>query len=261
MTWTKYYEIWKINLVNNLMYMADFVSFAVFILIILFIFVQLWQAIYATKPLIEGFTMPMMIWYLLMTESIVTSQSIIKEISKEIKSGDIAYTLNKPYNIIGYHFAKSLSQFMIGFTITFSIGLILVYSLVGGINISLVSLPFIALAVIFAFSINFLLSAALGLTSFWLEETSGIRFLYEKSVFTIGGMLAPLEIFPRWLSTISAKLPFSYIAYHPAKLFVMFSKEAFIKTVIGQIVYIAGAVIVVAIIYKIAIRKVNIHGG
>ena len=260
----KYYEIWKINILNTLMYFIDYASYSVLTAVVIFIFVNMWKTIYSTNLAVEGFTLVIMIWYLVLTESMVMNMGgteLIKELNQEVKSGDLSYTLNKPYNYILYHYAKSLCQWMIGFTTSILIAGLVAFFLIGKLKFSFIILPFLILILLLAFTIDFLISSIIGIAAFWLEDTTSFRFVYEKLVFILGGMLIPLEVFPKWLSSISAKLPFSYIVYYPAKLFVMFNFTLFWNVLLIQIVYILVFGLILALIYRLAIRKVNIHGG
>lgn len=258
----KYFEIGKINFMNNIVYFSEFVLKSFFILLILFIFINIWKAVYSGKELIEGYTIAMMIWYMLMTESIVTSgSSIIREVNADIQGGGIAYQLNKPYSYIGYYFAKSISYKLIGFVVTFTIGAILVYLLVGGLSFNIINLPFLIITIFFALMLDFFMLLCIALLAFWFEDTNSFRWIYDKILFTIGGMLVPLEIFPKWLANISNFLPFSFAVYQPAKLFVSFDINRFFQVVSIQIGYLVFFMILAVIIYKKGIGRININGG
>lgn len=258
----KYFSIGKINFLNNIQYFSEFVFKAIFIALIMFIFINLWKVIYGTTPVIEGYTIAMMVWYLLISESILTSgKNIIRDINKEIQSGDVAYQLNKPYSYIGYQLAKSLSYRVIGFSVIFGLGSILVLLMVGGFNFNFLLIPLILLLVILAIILDFSIVIGISLLSFWFEDTNSFGWIYDKLIFTIGGLLIPLELFPKWLSSISSWLPFSFIAYHPAKLFVSFNWNNFIFVVSMQLVYIIGFLLIAVLIYKLGTRRLNINGG
>ena len=258
----KYFSIGKINFLNNINYFSEFFFKAVFILLILFIFTNIWKTIYTGKVAIEGFTIAMMIWYLLMTESIVTSASpIVKDVNKEIQSGDVAYQLNKPYNYVFYNLSKSLSHRIIGFIVTFAIGTILIYLMVGGISFSWITLPFLIITILLALILDFFMMMSIALLAFWFEDTNSFRWIYDKILFTIGGMLVPIEIFPKWLASISSILPFSFVAYHPAKLFVNFDMTNFLRVIGIQLEYTILFLGIAMIIYKIGARRLNINGG
>jgi len=258
----KYLEISKVYLRNNFAFMGDFVLKSLFVIVIMFIFANLWTVIYGGEKIIEGFTIQMMIWYILMAESIITSESpIIKDTNKEIQNGDVAYYLNKPYSYIFYNIAKAYAHIVLAFFITFLLGGLVVYSLVGGISTNPLNIIFIIISLFLAVTLNMIISLFIGMLGFWFEDTVSLRFIYHKLLFTLGGMLMPLEIFPIWLSKIAAVLPFSFVAYFPSKLFVSFNFELFIRTTLIQIGYIGIFGILLYIVYKKASRGLNINGG
>jgi len=258
----KYFEISKINFLNNIVYISEFLLRAVFILIILFIFINIWKAIYSGQNLIEGYTLAMIMWYMLMTESIVVSGSgVVKEVNKDVQSGDLAYQLNKPYSYIGYYFAKSMSYKIISFVITFAMGSILVSLMMGGFAFTFSNIPLIIIVVLLALVLDFFMLLCIALLAFWMEDTNSIKWIYDKLLFTVGGMLVPLEILPKWLANISNYLPFSFAVYHPAKLFVNFNLSNFFSVIGFQLIYIIVFMIISILIYKKGIRGVNINGG
>jgi ABC-2 type transport system permease protein len=260
---SKYWETGKVSFYNSLMYSSDLIAKSLFIGLIIFIFINLWQVVYgAGNGIIEGFTINMMIWYFLLTESIVTSPGrIIEIIGDEVQSGNIAHSLNKPYNYILFQYSSSIGSTILRFGMTFIIGSIIVLSMVGGFSISWIHLPLVIVAVILALTLHFLMMALLGIFAFWFEDARSLNFVYQKIVFIIGGMLLPLEIFPDWLANISKALPFSYIAYYPAKLFVSFNWNFFIQTILRQLLWILLMIILIIIAYKTFVKKISINGG
>lgn len=263
MSFTKYFEVGKLSAANSLVYIMDFFANALFIALILFIFTQLWRAVYSDgSGIIEGFTLPMMIWYLVMTESIVVSPGhVVQHIGDEIQSGNIAHSLNKPYNFFLFKYASSLGNTWLKFLVTFGMGALVAFIVVGPFDLSLHSIPFVIVSLFLALTLHFSLMAFFAIFAFWLEDAKSIHFIYQKLVFVLGGMLLPLEIFPQWLETISKSLPFSYIAYFPAKLWVSFSFKDVLPVLLGQIFWISLMIILTTLLYKICIKKISINGG
>ena len=204
----------------------------------------------------------MMLWYLVMTDSIVTSQSrILEEIGDEVMNGNIANYLNKPYSYVLYKYSQSLGRAVVKFTVTFFIGGLIVCAFIGPIKINLFIIPLILLIVFLAITLNFLIMASLGVLAFWMEDARSIDFIYSKIIFTLGGMLVPLEIFPVWLYNISIYLPFSYVAYYPAKLFVAFNYDLFIHVLLIELAWIAVFAVITAMVYKMCVKRISINGG
>ena len=131
----------------------------------------------------------------------------------------------------------------------------------GGFEVNWIYLPLVILAVILALTLHFLIMAFLGIFAFWFGDAKSLNFVYSKIVFIIGGMLLPLEIFPDWLANISRALPFSYIAYYPAKLFVAFDWHFFMQTITRQLMWILITIILITVAYKIFVRRISINGG
>ncbi len=263
MGFRKYFEVGKVSFYNSFVYLFDFLAKSLFIGLIIFIFINLWKVVYGdSTSLIDGFTINMIVWYLVMTEAIVTSQSkLLEEIGNEVRSGDIANSLNKPYNYILFKYFAGLGTTFVRFFVTFTVGSIVTLIFIGGMPINVVNLPLIFLVVFMAITINFLMMVLLGIFAFWLEDARALSFIYQKFVFVFGGMLLPLELFPQWLGNISKILPFSYVAYHPAKLWVMFNWQDFFNVIVNQILWIIIFIVLITITYKICIKKISINGG
>jgi ABC-2 type transport system permease protein len=258
----KYFEIAKINFLNSFVYLGDRVMSSIFIAIIIFILICLWKVIYAVNVPIHGFTFLMIVWYLVMTESITTSYGgLVDQIGGEVQSGDIVNHLNKPYSYILFKFASSFSYALTSFIISFVLSSVVALLLVGMISVSLVYIPFILISVFLAITLQFSMMFCIGISAFLMEDSRSVAFIYDKIVFTIGGMLIPLEFFPAFIQGICGMLPFSYIAYHPAKLFVMFSFSSFFSVALVQVLWILFFLLVATILFKIYSRRLVVNGG
>ena len=260
----KYYHIAKINFKNSFVYIPDSIASALFVAFIIFIFSNIWKVVFNTtaSQIINGFSYPMLIWYLVLTESITISQGkIITEIGGEMISGEIANYLNKPYNYILYKYASTIGASSANFIITLLIAATTAFFLVGPIEFEILNLPFILIASFLGITLHFTLMASLGIISLWLEDSRSLDFLYNKIVFVAGGMLVPLDIFPSWFFNICILLPFSYAVYAPAMLLVKFSFAKFIETILIQIFWIILACVFAIVLFKILTKRVSINGG
>jgi ABC-2 type transport system permease protein len=250
---------------NSLVYFWNFLSKNVFFIFIMFIYLMLWRTIYASKgtETVGGIRLNAMIWYLIFTELVTLSRTDLHmQVNDDVKNGNIAYLLNKPYNYVLYCFScfvgeigvKLLSNGLVGVII----GLIYAGALEG---FSLTHAPFIVLSLLLGCTINFFIYLTLALTSFWFEENSAFFWIYSKLVFTLGGMLMPLELFPKWLQNISHYLPFAYVTYVPARLAVDFSFAGFIRQFPIQLLYLAVFFTLSMVLYRKGARSLNVNGG
>jgi len=259
---TKYFWIAEINFRNSFAYFFDVISSAVFISVIIFIFINLWSFVYVGRELVFGLTLPMMIWYLVFTESMVTSSGkLITEIGEEVKSGEVANYLNKPYNYISYKYAKTIGSTIFSFIVTFCVAAIVTLIFVGPIDINPLHLPFIVITTLLGLSMYFMMAAFLGILAFWIEDARSLDFIYGKILFTIGGMLAPLAIWPAIVEQISLILPFSLVAFYPAQLFVKFDFLLFGWIILLGAIWVVVLFVLTMLLFKVLSKKLSINGG
>ena len=97
----KYFYIYKTSFIEAITYIPSILFKFVSFFVMMFILFSLWKYIYSDpSQIINNFSLNQMIWYILITEALWYGQSITlsKEIIKDVKTGNIATNLNKPYN-------------------------------------------------------------------------------------------------------------------------------------------------------------------
>lgn len=258
----KYIVIAKTSLQNAVAYRASFAMDSVFYILIISIFLMLWSIIYSTRGNLEGYSLVQIIWYCIITEMVYQSRcNIFTNLNNDIKGGNIAYLLNKPYNYIAYQFSNNLGQISLKLVINSATGIIMGLLYVGPlIGFSYFSIPFIFSSILLGIILNFLLESCVGLTAFWFEDNRAFFWIFQKITFMLG-MLVPLEFLPKTLQVISYVLPFSYITYGPAKLTVHFTLNNYLFILVMQTLYILILLGLALFIYGKGVKKLNVNGG
>jgi ABC-2 type transport system permease protein len=261
----KYSQVTKITMANSLVYFWNFLSKNVFFVFIMFIYLMLWRNIFSQKgsTSIGGFSLNAMIWYLIFTELVTLSRTDLHlQVNDDVKSGNIAYLLNKPYNYVLYCFSYFIGEIGIKLLTNALIGLAIGLIYAGILqNFRLVHLPFIILSLLLGCIINFFIYLCLALTAFWFEDNSAFFWIYSKLIFTLGGMLMPIELFPKWLQGISHYLPFVYVTYVPARLAVDFSFQSFAMESTIQLLYLGVFFALAMFLYRKGVKNLNVNGG
>ncbi len=260
----KYSAITLTNLQNQFVYIWDALNRATFILIIMFIFIQLWTVVYEARGAskIAGLTLANTIWYFLMAEVMELSRARHDQaISEEVKSGIIAYTLIRPYNYLAYHFFNGLGEVVVKMVLIFLFGLPLVLFYAGAPQVSIRHLPAILLVMALAIIIDFMIYSMIGLLAFVTEDVSSFRLIYQKFVFILGGLMIPLDFLPSWLGRSARLLPFNLTTYAPAKLFAAFDSTEFWQTIALQLFWISVIALALRLQYGWATRNLEINGG
>ncbi len=259
----KYFAIFRINLQNGLAYPAELVTRSLMILLFMWIFFQLWQVTFAASgsERLNGLSLHDTIWYLLLAETLELGRPrLARVISQQVKDGSIAYLLNKPYDFILYQLSSGLGKSLPRMGMLFIIGGALVWAMAGPPP-ALVNWPVAAVALVFAWLLHFCVNALIGLAAFVSEEVAPYEWIYQKMTFVLGGMLIPLDLYPAWLQTVSKSLPFAYMMYGPARLFVQADAALFGQILLGQVLWLAvlGGVLLLA--YSRGMRRLAINGG
>ena len=250
------------SLQSNLVYRTNFIFETVFLFLIVFVFIQLWEAIYSGNSVIAGYTYKQMIWYFITAEIVALSGGgVFQNLSSEIKSGSIAYLLNKPYHYIPYQLANSMGLIVIKLVLNTAAGIFLGLVFIGTIEgFRLWYIPFIALSVICGVLLNFFLQTCIGFTAFWVEENSAFFWIQQKLILLFG-ILLPIEFFPQWAQGIIRILPFPYVTYGPAKLMVDFSSDRMVQLLGIQLTYCMIFMTLAFIIYGRGVKMLNVNGG
>jgi ABC-2 type transport system permease protein len=260
----KYAAIFATHLREQLAYLGEVALRTTFLALILYIFLQLWRATYRSQGLaaIGGYTVEQMIWYLAFTESIVLSRpNVNRVVDEEIRSGEIAYSLVRPYGYAGYRLVTYFSESVLRFFTTLAVasGLALLY--VGPVALSPVGAAAALGAAALAMALDFVAAFGIALLAFWVENTASIDLIYRRVAMLLGGMLLPLEVFPRGLQEIAAALPFSAMVYGPARLALGGAPEDAWALVTRQLAFLVAGSVVVHMLYRAALRRVNVNGG
>ncbi|MGG1553792.1 ABC transporter permease [Paenibacillus ferrarius] len=259
----KYMWIGRITIRNQLAYIVDFLVRSLFLLLILYIFLQLWRTTYAGEgsSSIAGFTFRQLMWYLIVTESMTLAcPSLCTRLEEEVKSGDVAFKLARPVNFLAYYYVEYMSEAIVRFGVNAVIGGTLGLLLLGPPH-SLAGFVWLPVTAFAGFSLNFMLNMCIALSAFWVEETRGLEFVYNKFLFTVGGMLMPIELFPDVLQRIVRWLPLQGVVYTPAKTAVALNISQLPVMLLMQLGWIALFGVVAALIYRRGVTKLHVNGG
>ncbi|GIP31222.1 ABC-2 family transporter protein [Paenibacillus sp. J2TS4] len=259
----KYAAVGKITLRNHFAYVLDFVIRSLFLLVILFIFVQLWTVTYAGvgTDQIAGYRFGEIIWYLIFAEAIImASPKLNTTIEEEVKTGTVAYRLSRPLSYIGYHYVGYMGEALIRLVVNLVVGGLLGLAVIGPPQLGWGWAGF-GLIVLGSFTINYFIRMSLSLCSFWLEETQGLAFVYDKLLFTVGGMMLPLELFPDALRAVCEWLPFQTIVYFAAKTAIHYDTGRLLSMLAVQCLWVAVLGLLTVGIYRKGVKMLHVNGG
>jgi len=261
----KYLYIYKSELMTSLQYTFNLITGFISCFILLFVFFNLWRYIYEDpNELINGYNMYQMIWYVVITEIIYMSlngRKMCATISNDVRSGNIAYNINKPYNYVLYSLFNHLGKISVRGLIYIVLGILTGLLFMGSIpSHNILSIVGVLITLILALVISSLFIIFIGLFSFFIEDSGPFYWIYSKFILLLG-TLFPIEYFPTIVAKMLKFSPIFVMSYGPAKLFVDFSWINFISILIAQIIYIFIAYMICMLVYKKGVKNLNVNGG
>lgn len=223
----------RIALGERLVYRGDFMlgTLMRFLPIVTQIF--LWWAIYsaigqgnAESSRIANFGYEEIVAYFLLTmvgRAFSSMPGLSSGIAKQVRDGEIKKYLVQPIDFIGFLFASRVAHKIAYYAIA-ALPFALVFFLcrdffTDGFPPLHVFAAF-CLSCVLGFLLGFYLETCLGLVSFWFLEISSLLFVYMLFSFFLSGHMFPLDFLPQPWSTIVFALPFQYLAYFPAAVFL-----------------------------------------
>lgn len=263
----KYLTIYRTSFKQETKAWTNFVMRIFVFAVIIFVFVELWGYIYSSKgtgTIINGYSFSMMIWYLVFSEVMAFSvrpRGVSDAFSYDIKSGKIAYLLNKPYNYYIYQIFNQTAIFSFQMLAILPASIVIGLLFVGpiqGFSIAFV-LP-IALTLFLSSVLKCVIYGVIGLLAFWVEETAPFTWIVSKFPF-IFGVFFPMEFFPAGIQAFIKYSPIFGMVTGPSKLVADFSWGLFLETIISQVSYIIVFVIVGLVVFNYGKKKVNLNGG
>jgi len=258
----KYRIIARIHVQNAFVYRANVISGLLFYTLFIFVFFNLWRAIYEGGS-VSGYTHGQVVWYLIITELVVFGcrTRIVTQINEDVKTGAIAYLLNRPVHYIAYQAAAAAGQIAANLFFFGLLAAALGFLFVGPIpDFQWAGVPCMLLSGALGVALQFASMTAIGLTAFRLEDNSAVYLIFHKLVFMLGVFL-PVEFLPGWLQGIAKALPFSYVAWGPAKLFVGFSWSLFLQIVPMQMLWLSVMTGLSLLMYRSGMRNLQMNGG
>ncbi|OGG05830.1 hypothetical protein A2872_03110 [Candidatus Gottesmanbacteria bacterium RIFCSPHIGHO2_01_FULL_42_12] len=261
----KYWEVAKVNFSNSTTYLTNVLARSATVVIRIWIFTQLYRVTYAVSGshVIGGMTVSMVIWTLMFTQGFQTATrpGVIRLIDEEVKSGNLAYSLNRPYSYLLFHYFSHLGRLVPILFANIVIGILATVVLAGPINITGIGILAGIILLFFGYTLDFLISFMVGLTAFWVEDTSAFNWIYQKGQMVFGGNILPLALFPPGLRAIAELTPFSQLFYGSAQTIVNFTMGNFLKFLSVQLFWVVIFAMLAVYLFRKGGRNVSINGG
>jgi ABC-2 type transport system permease protein len=267
----KYAKISRVTLVERLTYRADFLVGTLLRFLPMLTTILLWKAIYdgSGRSSLNGFDYKDMIAYLLMvniSRMFSSMPGLASGIARDIREGTLKKYLLQPIDLIGY-----LISYRVAHKVSYIISSALPYAVLffacrhffeGKLPADATTWLAFAASLVLAFLIGFYFETAVGMIGFWFLEVTSMLYIVMTLNFFVSGHMFPLDLLPAPWAGILKALPFQYMAYFPAAVFLGKVRGAVLaqQLAVGA-VWVAVFVVLSRWLYRRGLRRYSAFGG
>jgi ABC-2 type transport system permease protein len=267
----KYLKILRISLVERLAYRADFFLTTFLRFLPLITTFLLWEAIYrgSGKDEIVGFTRDNMIAYLLLVQisrMFSSMPGLSTGIARDIRDGNLKKYLLQPIDMLWYLLSYRGAH-KLAYIATTALPYALLFFLFRDV-FDRVPGPEIWLAyfasLLLGFLIGFFFEACIGIAGFWILEVTSFMYIINILNFFVSGQMFPLELLEEYpyVMQILNWLPFHYLAYFPAMVFLQkITGEELLIGLAIEAAWAVGFVVLARWLYRLGLRHYSAYGG
>jgi ABC-2 type transport system permease protein len=268
-SWRKYATIFRVSLSERMTYRSDFLLGTVLRFLPLVTTILLWKAIYegAGQDNLAGFRYREMIAYLLLTHisrMFSSMPGLAAGIARDVREGTLKRFLIQPVDMVGYLASYRVAHKVAYITMSFLPYAALFFVCRGYFDGFPDALTMVAysISLVLAFLVGFYFEACVGMVGFWFLEVTSLLYIVMTLNFFISGHMLPLDLLPQpWAGLLKA-LPFQYMAYFPAVVFLR--KITGWTLVLHLLLELTWAVVFMVLcraLYRLGLKRYSAFGG
>ncbi|WP_151737472.1 ABC transporter permease [Paenibacillus tengchongensis] len=207
----------------------------------------IWTSVYSGEPSINGMSLPQMLTYFCATLLVnyLTMDFADWNLQMLIRTGKFITFSLRPVNHMFFALSQKVGHRVLGLLFE-CIPCFLIFYLVFDINVLPANAFYAVLSIAMAFLMNFFINYSIGMTAFWMVQSSSIRNIFNLCAQVFSGAAIPLVFFPRPLQVASFFLPFQYTAFVPAMVYTGSYTLADITLTIPQVLLLQLLAVIVA---------------
>jgi ABC-2 type transport system permease protein len=267
----KYWAIFRVSLSERMTYRLDFLISTIFRFLPMVTTILLWQAIYdgsgGRERELAGFRYNEMIAYLLLTHisrMFSSMPGLAAGIAREVREGTLKRYLLQPIDMIGYLLSYRVAH-KIAYIVTSFLPYALLFFILRGVFDRLpgpATLGAYAVSLILGFLVGFFFEACVGMVGFWFLEVTSLLYIVMTLNFFISGQMMPLNLLPEpWFGLLKL-LPFQYMAYFPAAVFLgkVTGSDLWLG-LLGALLWAVFFIVLARVLFRMGLRRYSAFGG
>lgn len=257
----KYIKVFSLTMIHSLKNYKALIGLSIFLITCLLIFAHIWK-IAAGNIGVTDFQPSQLLWYIAFNEWILVSLPDIQEdMEQDLRSGRLAYLLPRPISYLGSVFSEGLGILCTNLLILGIVTFSFTWFQTGNLPFELSAFPIVIGIGLLAGCVGVIFQILVGLSAFWLEQVGPFHWIWEKFLFTLGGLMLPLAVYPIWLQKIANFTPFPAILGQRSALAIHFNIHDALQVTGSLIFWGFLGISCLILLYRKGLRIVNVEGG
>lgn len=260
----KYLEVIKKSFLMNITFRIEYFAGIINILLMVFVNVAIWKAIYEEEEVVSGVQFSIVITYIII--GILLQNIFMMDenfIQNKVRSGLIAADFLKPISFRLYTFCYNIGNLLFKILLQFIptlVVIILTFKLLP--PFSTMMAVWFGLSLILGFLILYNLNCIIWFSSFWFYSIFSLVIIKDAIILILSGAVLPLWFMPQFLLNIAKLTPFSSIYYVPLSIYLGQIPEDEILLNFGiQLFWLVFLFGVSQFLWSKAVKKLVVQGG
>jgi ABC-2 type transport system permease protein len=265
----KYLKIFRISLTERLVYRADFFVATILRFLPMVTTILLWHAVYAGSKRAElgGFSLREMVAYLLLvhiSRMFSSMPGLAFGIAYDIREGSLKKYLLQPIDMIAYlvsYRTAHKTAYIATTALPYGLLFFLCRDYFDGLPDPLTFAAYVC-SLLLGFLVGFFFEASIGMIGFWFLEVTSLLYVINTLNFFVSGHMFPLELLgPPWTGLLKA-LPFQYMAYFPATVFLgKVQGWDLVQGLLAEAAWAVFFILLSRLLYRVGLRRYSAYGG
>jgi ABC-2 type transport system permease protein len=266
----KYVNIVRTSLIERMTYRGDFFLGTLLRFLPMVTTILLWQAIYqgSGQDQLANFSMNQMIAYLLLvhvSRMFSSMPGLAAGIARDIREGTLKKYLLQPIDMITYLVSYRMAH-KVAYIVTSFLPYAVLFFLCRQFFDQLPGDPLTVTAyvvsLLLGFLVGFFFETCIGLVGFWFLEVTSFLYIVNTLNFFLSGHMFPLDLLPPFWAALLKSLPFQYMAYFPAAIFLgKIQGEELAYGLVGEFVWVVAFIVLARVLYRVGLRRYSAFGG
>jgi ABC-2 type transport system permease protein len=117
-------------------------------------------------------------------------------------------------------------------------------------------------SLLLSFLVGFFFETCMGMIGFWMLEVTSLLYIVNTLNFFVSGHMFPLDLLPPPWGALLKGLPFQYLAYFPAAVFLgKVTGPDLLRGLLAEAGWAAFFIILSRLLYRAGLRRYSAYGG